>query len=86
MKYLYHYQNFKAPQWDVSTFPPWNILLTPVNPDLHFDEKYCIFVVRKWGDALNQVFPFYFALKSGEKSQDFVKISRRLVEKKSNLF
>jgi hypothetical protein len=56
-------------------------LLTNAKSDLHFDEKFCIFVIQIWGIAKTQVIPLYFALFSTEKSQDFLKISRRLVEK-----
>jgi hypothetical protein len=56
-------------------------LLTNAKSDLHFDEKFCIFVIQIWGIAKAQVIPLYFAYFSTEKSQDFLKISRRLVEK-----
>jgi hypothetical protein len=56
-------------------------LLTNAKSDLHFDEKFCIFVIQIWGIAKTQVIPLYFAYFSTEKSQDFLKISRRLVEK-----
>jgi hypothetical protein len=56
-------------------------LLTNAKSDLHFDEKFCIFVIQIWGIAKTQVIPLYFAYFSAEKSQDFLKISRRLVEK-----
>jgi hypothetical protein len=56
-------------------------LLTNAKSDLHFDEKFCIFVIQIWGIAKTQVIPLYFAYISTEKSQDFLKISRRLVEK-----
>ena len=55
-------------------------LLTNAKTDLHFDEKFCIFVIQIWGIAKTLVIPLYFAHFSVEKSQDFVKISRRLVE------
>jgi hypothetical protein len=56
-------------------------LLTNAKSDLHFDEKFCIFVIQIWGIAKTQVIPLYSAYISTEKSQDLLKISRRLVEK-----
>lgn len=56
-------------------------LLKPINPDLDFGEKFCIFVIDIWGIAKTLAVPFYFTLLGIEKSQDVVKILRRLVEK-----
>ena len=55
-------------------------LLTNAKTDLHFDEKFCIFVIQIWGIAKTQVIPLYYACFSTEKTQDFVEIPRRLVE------
>ena len=52
----------------------------PVNPDLDFGKKCCIFVVQEWGIDLTWSIPLYFVQKAGEKSQGLVKISRRLVK------
>ena len=56
-------------------------LLTTVKHDFVLPKKSCIFVVRNRGIAQTQAIPLHFTPKMGEKIQDFVKISRRLVEK-----
>jgi hypothetical protein len=52
-----------------------------VNLNLALSGKSCIFVLQRWGIGQIWSIPLYFTTKMDEKIQDFVKISRRLVEK-----
>ena len=45
----------------------WNILLTLVNPDLHFARNCCIFVVQRWGVGRTRLIPSLFCPKFGWK-------------------